>query len=158
MPGRPHEPITLAGQEFKIFVDLKLDPGSRAPLRENATAWPWTLTSESKFVYSFSAGGSAAEVVGNFGEMLQSDRLVVGGGGVHVYAHSLVIPPNAVNTRSGTHFAVPAPSPRESIDIVLSLKEVSDVGLRTATLGDYFTKADLAEPINAVMVLTTTLL
>ena len=134
-------------------MDLKLDPASRAPLRENAIAWPWKLTPESKFVYSFSAGGSASEVVGNFGEMLQSAR-VVGGGGVQVYAHSLVAP----TTRSGTPYSVPAPSPRDSVDIVLSLKEVSDVGLRTATLGDYFTKADLAEPINAVMVLTTTLL
>ena len=179
-----NQPITLAGQEFKIlraqsevsgtvhyllyncsatrrtipqnahftttsagvFVDLKLDPGSRAPLRENAIAWPWKLTPESKFVYSFSAGGSASEVVGNFGEMLQSARLV-GGGGVQVYAHSLVAP----TTRSGTHYAVPAPSPRDSVDIVLSLKEVSDVGLRTATLGDHFTKADLAEPINAMI-------
>ena len=170
-----NEPITIAGQEFKIlkaqsklsgsahhllyncsasrrtipqkvhftstssgiFVDQK-DPGSRAMLRENAIAWPWKLTCDSMFCHSFSAGGS--EVIENWGNMIQNARRV-GGGGTEVYAHSFSDPTDSV----------PSPVPRDSVDVYLVLPEVSDVGMQTASLGDYFTKFDIADLVNATV-------
>ena len=111
-----------------IWVDQKL-PEGRGAIREGAIAWPWSLTENTLFCYSF---GNDAEEIGPWSAMVAAARRV-GGARVKVYAHDF------------TPTEPPSPIRRGNVDIALVLDEVAPAQWNTATLGSYFSKLDLCD-------------